>query len=101
MRIWILVGVMLAAITRSAPAANLTFYVSSNGNDAWSGKLADINAQKTDGPVATLAHARDLVRNAKRVARGSAPAGIDVVVRGGICFLAEPLVLETADSGSA
>ena len=31
------------------------FYVSPQGNDAWSGRLAEPNAAKTDGPLATVA----------------------------------------------
>jgi len=32
-------------------------YVSGNGNDAWSGRLPEANAARTDGPLATLARA--------------------------------------------
>jgi len=39
-----------------------TYYVAPDGNDAWSGHLARPNAEKTDGPVASLAGARDAVR---------------------------------------
>ena len=39
------------------------YYVSGAGNDAWSGKLAEPNPGKTDGPFATLAHARDAIRS--------------------------------------
>ena len=34
------------------------FYVATNGNDAWSGRLDSPNADKTDGPFATLALVR-------------------------------------------
>lgn len=101
MRYWITVGIMLIGMTANTSAANVTFYISPSGNDAWSGKLAEVNGQKTDGALATLTRARDLVREARRAGGGPAPAGIDVVLRGGIYFLTEPLVLETADSGSA
>jgi len=37
-------------------------YVSTEGNDAWSGKLAQPNAQHSDGPFASLAAARDAIR---------------------------------------
>ena len=36
------------------------FYVSTQGNDTWSGTLPEPNAAKTDGPLATLHHARDV-----------------------------------------
>ena len=42
------------------------FYVATDGNDGWSGKLESPNADKTDGPFATLARARDAVRELKK-----------------------------------
>jgi hypothetical protein len=38
------------------------WYVATDGNDAWSGKLAAPNAERSDGPFATLTKARDAVR---------------------------------------
>ena len=38
------------------------FYVSPEGNDQWSGRLAEPNKNKTDGPFATLARAQQAVR---------------------------------------
>ena len=34
-----------------------TYYVAPSGNDSWSGKLAESNAGKTDGPFKTIARA--------------------------------------------
>lgn len=101
MRFWITLVIMMGGISASAKAANLTFYVSPGGNDAWSGKLPEINPTKTDGPAATLKHTRDLVREAKRASGASAPTAIDVILRGGNYFLSESLVLTPEDSGSA
>ena len=42
------------------------FYVAMNGNDSWSGTLAEPNATKTDGPFATLARAQTAVRALKQ-----------------------------------
>lgn len=42
------------------------FYVSSSGNDSWSGKLAEPNAQRTDGPFATIEKAKLAVRELKK-----------------------------------
>jgi hypothetical protein len=39
-----------------------TWHVSPEGNDAWSGRLAQPNADRTDGPLASLAAARDASR---------------------------------------
>src|SRR5271166_5225474 len=38
-------------------------YVSPEGNDAWSGKRAEPNPARTDGPFATLVRARDAIRS--------------------------------------
>ena len=56
-------------------------YVSPTGNDSWSGRLSDANAERSDGPLATLARARDLVRELKLSGRLSGPA--TVWLRGG------------------
>ncbi|MBN2313289.1 MAG: right-handed parallel beta-helix repeat-containing protein [Sedimentisphaerales bacterium] len=64
-----------------------TFYVALNGNDSWSGRLSKPNADRTDGPFATLHAACRL-----------APSG-NVIVQAGQYFFDEPLVLDhrTAD----
>ncbi|MBU0608422.1 MAG: right-handed parallel beta-helix repeat-containing protein, partial [Armatimonadetes bacterium] len=46
----------------SASAQTLTWHVSLKGNDAWSGQLAEPNADGTDGPLATLAAAVEASR---------------------------------------
>ncbi|HOV76994.1 MAG TPA: hypothetical protein PLS24_03140, partial [Sedimentisphaerales bacterium] len=56
----ILTSLVLASAL-SVQAAT-TIYVSPSGNDSWSGQIAQPNAQKTDGPVATLQRARDILR---------------------------------------
>ena len=68
------------------------FFVATNGNDAWSGRLAAPNAARTDGPFATLTRARDAARGRR---------GGTVLVRGGTYRLSEPFVLTPADSGTA
>ena len=35
------------------------FFISKDGRDSWSGRLAAPNAEKTDGPFATIVRARD------------------------------------------
>jgi parallel beta-helix repeat protein len=74
------------------------YYVATNGNDAWSGKLAEPNAPRTDGPFATLYRARDAVRELKNK---QAPAeSVTVIVRGGKYFLDQTLTFGEEDSGS-
>lgn len=77
----------------AADAAEL--FVSPLGNDAWSGKLAEPNADRTDGPLATLHKARDQARRLK------AAGPVTVLVRGGTYSMQQPLVLEPQDSGTA
>ena len=72
------------------------FYVATDGSDAWSGTLAEPNAEETDGPFATLQRARDAVRELKREKKGP----ITILVRGGTYYLQETLVFGPQDSGT-
>jgi hypothetical protein len=74
------------------------FYVSPDGNDAWSGKRPEADEARTDGPFATIQRARDAVRQLK--AGGEVRAPLTVCLRKGIYFLDEPLVLAPEDSGA-
>lgn len=73
-------------------------FVATNGNDSWSGKLAEPDAKKTDGPFATLLRARDAVRELKQ--KGELKEPVTVMVRGGKYYLDETLVLNSQDSGT-
>ena len=56
-RIIVLGAVVLAVALGGAAeeaGGGLQLYVATNGNDAWSGKLPEPNADGTDGPLATL-----------------------------------------------
>ena len=88
---------MAQQLPAKAPAD--LFYVAPHGDDAWSGKLPEANAVKTDGPFATLTRARDAVRALK--AAGGHRGPITVLVRGGTHYLKEPLKLGPEDSGTA
>jgi len=77
----------------------INFYVAPNGNDTWSGRLAAPNAERTDGPFATLTRARDAIRELK--AQGALMQPVLVLVRGGTYRLSEPLVFTPEDSGTA
>ncbi|PGH59327.1 hypothetical protein CRT60_01480 [Azospirillum palustre] len=66
------------------------FYVATNGNDSWSGRLAAPNADGTDGPFATLERAQSAMR----------ATGIrDTYVRGGNYAMARTVTLTAADNG--
>jgi hypothetical protein len=76
------------------------FYVSPQGNDAWSGKQAAPNRASTDGPFATLERARDAIRALKR--KGPLPqGGVTVWIRGGIYLRDKTFTLTEEDSGTA
>jgi len=75
-----------------------TFFVATDGDDAWSGKLAEPNAEKTDGPFATIARARDAIQEMK--ANGGLSEPVTVMVRGGTYFLDETIVFSQEDSGT-
>jgi len=75
------------------------FYVAPNGNDDWSGKLAEPNAEGDDGPFATLERARDEIRKLKQA--GLLPeGGVTVWLRGGSYPLADTFELTAEDSGT-
>ncbi len=76
----------------------LTLYVSPHGNDAWSGTLAEPNAGKTDGPCATIAGARDVLRRMRT--SGDVAGPVRVLVREGVYFIAEPILFGPEDSGT-
>src|SRR5712691_659768 len=74
------------------------FYVATNGNDAWSGTLREPNRTRTDGPFASLVHARDAIRKLK--IGGSPTVPVIVHVRGGTYTLTGPIVFNPEDSGT-
>ena len=70
------------------------FYVSATGNNSWSGKLAEPNADKTDGPFATIEKAKQAVRIIKR----GLYRNIYVLIRGGEHKLQETVIFTPEDS---
>src|SRR5580704_12957700 len=81
-----------------APIAEATFYVATSGNDGWSGKLAQPNITKSDGPFATIQQAKEAVRELKGKQGPKEP--ITVIVRGGKYYLEQTLVFGPEDSGT-
>ena len=80
-------------------AKGQVLYVSPEGNDAWSGRLAEPNPGKTDGPFATIAHARDAIRSMQ--SQGPLTQPVTVYLRAGDYSLSAPLVFLPEDSGTA
>jgi hypothetical protein len=93
-------GILWLALAAAAAAEPVTFYVATDGNDAWSGRLSAPNAGKMDGPFATLERARDEVR--KRKTAGPLPAGGAVVeLRAGVFERERAFELSKEDAGTA
>ena len=84
-----------AALDDARQTRAADFYVSPAGSDDWSGKLADPNADRTDGPFATLEKARDAVRNADKA------KPVTVELRDGVYSLDKTIQLTEKDSGTA
>ncbi len=100
MRIDLLLLYLVSSITIVSLAAcePVTFYVATNGNDAWSGKQREPNPAATNGPFATLIAARDAIRALK--ADGGLQQPVEILVREGTYYLSEPLRLSAPDSGT-
>jgi len=77
---------------------SMTFFVSPDGNDSWSGLLKTPAADGRDGPLASLQGARDAIRKAKHA--GNIHGPIEVLIGDGIYSLSEPVRLFASDSGT-
>lgn len=95
--LWLICQFAILRAIAGTPAAD--FFVAVEGDDAWSGKLAAPNSDRTDGPFATIQRAQQEVRNLKR-AEPDRRRPIKVLVRGGTHFLKEGLILTPDDSGT-
>jgi parallel beta-helix repeat protein len=83
----------------NATGESLKVYVSPQGNDTWSGRLDAPNSAKTDGPFATLQHARESLPRLKR--DPAAAAGVTVLVREGSYEPKQTLAFGPEHGGSA
>ncbi|MGD9497775.1 MAG: hypothetical protein AB7Y46_15845, partial [Armatimonadota bacterium] len=90
--------VTLAAVSLAHAAMPTRLYVAPNGDDRWSGRLAQPNADRTDGPLASLEGARDRIRGLR--AAGEQLGPVEVLIRGGQYVLPRGFVLEPRDSGT-
>lgn len=91
---------LLLTMFLASLAAAETIYIAPDGRDAWKGTLPAPNADKSEGPVATLERARDLVRLAQ-TARNSASGAIVVELRGGDYFRDRVFELSAEDGSRA
>ncbi|WP_316815091.1 right-handed parallel beta-helix repeat-containing protein [Pedobacter nyackensis] len=95
-RLKLVFSILLSFFTLQAAALDL--YVSVNGNDQWSGKLAKANSANTDGPFATIKAAKEAIRKLKNNQVLNEP--ITVYIQEGTYFLNETIEFNPEDSGS-
>jgi hypothetical protein len=88
---------LLFMMASMAAAEGLTLHVATNGNDQWSGRIAE--PKDGDGPFLTLERARDAIRQLKKE-KGLPAGGVTVEVHGGSYALQRPLELTAEDSGT-
>ena len=84
-----------AHVALAAADAGVIHVAAGQGNDAWSGALAEPNGGGTDGPLATVQAAVEAARK-----MGTA-APRRIVLAAGEYFLNEPIALDSRDSGLA
>jgi len=88
------------AAPRAGTAQNADFYIAPTGNDTWSGKLSVPNADRSDGPFASLDKARSAVADL-RLAQPKLARPVQVSIADGTYPLTAPLAFTPADSGTA
>jgi len=97
MTVWMVAGVMSAwvagGVVCAAAAGGATIYVGPGGDDGWGGRIAAANADRTDGPLASLSAA---VQAARRLGTETSRR---IVVLAGEYFLDAPVVLDGRDNG--
>lgn len=98
--VFIIFGSSLWCATKKQISVKPTIYLSPNGNDKWSGRLAAPNKKTSDGPVKTLERARDIIRWLK-LNRRLPSGGVIVELQGGVYELARNFELAAEDSGTA
>src|SRR5689334_679641 len=95
-----LIGICLTFLNTAIGAGqadSAAFFVATNGNDAWSGKLIAPNRNRTDGPFATVTRAVTAVRES-RSHTSNVSQRATILIREGLYFLDKPLVLGPEDS---
>jgi hypothetical protein len=96
--IYVFVLALLAApLWGQMPAGPNDLFMAVNGNRAWSGRLAEPNAEKTDGPLPSPQAAIMRIRQLKASAAITFP--VTVWIRGGTYPLRRPLNFSPEDSG--
>ena len=98
-RFAIAVTILDLLVACSSRKSVTTLYVSTAGNDKWSGTLPDANAERTNGPLRTLTAARDHLRAARQ--KDQLTRAVNITIREGTYQISDPLIFEPEDSGNA
>ena len=84
-----------------AKSAGITVYVSPSGNDRWSGTWARAAWDGSDGPVASVERALEIVRDWRKVTRAVSPYRTEIILRGGTYEITKAIALAPEDSGTS
>lgn len=82
----------------ASSVAGVTLHVSPDGSDDWSGRYERPNSDHSDGPLASLAGARDRIRQIKISISLTEP--VRVIVADGTYAMEEAFTLTPGDSGT-
>jgi len=96
------VFVLACAFGRARPAdakSGVVVYVSPDGRDDWSGRVAGPTADGTDGPLASIAGARDAIRRL-RGKHGRLLQPVTVEIADGTYRIGGTIVFEPPDGGT-
>ncbi len=93
-----LFALLLHLLSSIGNANGNTFYVSPDGSDEWSGTLEQPDPDNRDGPLASLAGARNAIRELRSA--GELSGEIRVIIAAGEYLLREPVVFTPEDSGT-
>ncbi len=91
-------GVQSTASAVALKPAKGVFFVATNGNDGWSGRLPAPNRKGTDGPFATLPAALKAVRASRLQADPASKTPAKILIGSGLYFLNQPVSLLPEDS---
>ncbi|RIK78496.1 hypothetical protein DCC62_07445 [candidate division KSB1 bacterium] len=96
----VLISILLSSLPgcQQQPQSHV-IHVSPHGRDNWSGRLAQPNAEQTDGPLQSLIAAQNAVKQLKREPDRS-PRNIVVQLHTGVYSISKTLSFDAEDSGT-
>ena len=93
------IALLILGFSKVEAAETLTIYVSPEGKDTWTGRLAKPKVDGADGPLASLAGARDAVRALRSRTSGLAQP-VRILFADGTYPMSNTVVFTPVDSGS-